>query len=329
MINNIEICNFTVFDQLKIDLVPGINLFIGDNGTGKTHLLKLIYLQGVIDEHDDPGAGISEIFLPHNRSLQRLIRKREAGASLSVGKNGETFSIHITEKTPRGTVRISGIPRNDSKPVYIPAKEMLANAPGFRSLHATREIHFERVCSDIIDRAFLPRLKKTDPRQKKLMDMLEKGMGGEITAKNEEFYLKSRTGDIEFTLVAEGIRKLALLRLLIENGSLDGKSLLCWDEPETNLNPSMIPLVVSVMTELEQMGAQIFIATHSYVLLKEFELQRGNHSLRFYSLSKNDKDSVSLSSSGTYPALFPNRIADQFARMYNLEIGRALGGNNE
>ena len=236
MIDKIEIHNFTVFDELKTDLVPGINLFIGDNGTGKTHFLKLIY--SLMAGGHDPGAAISEVFLPHGRSLQRLIRKHgENGASVSIGNNRETFSIHITEKTLRGTARVSGTPRNDTKPVYIPAKEMLVNAPGFRSLYAGRETHFERVCFDIIDRAFLPRLKKIGAAEKKLADMLEKGMGGEITAKNEEFYLKSRTSDIEFTLVAEGIRKLAILWLLIENGSLDGKSLLCWDEPEANLNP--------------------------------------------------------------------------------------------
>ncbi len=37
--------------------------------------------------------------------------------------------------------------------VYIPVKEMLANAPGFRSLYAQREIHFESIYADIIDRA--------------------------------------------------------------------------------------------------------------------------------------------------------------------------------
>ena len=41
MIEKIEIKNFTAFDELKIDFVPGVNLFIGENGTGKTHILKL------------------------------------------------------------------------------------------------------------------------------------------------------------------------------------------------------------------------------------------------------------------------------------------------
>ena len=44
---------------------------------------------------------------------------------------------------------------------------------------------------------------------------------------------------IEFTLLAEGLRKLGLLWLLIRNGSLKPGAVLFWDEPETNLNPKL------------------------------------------------------------------------------------------
>ena len=46
--------------------------------------------------------------------------------------------------------------------VYIPPKEMLSNAPGFRSLYSNREVHFEEVYRDILDRAYLPALRGTD-----------------------------------------------------------------------------------------------------------------------------------------------------------------------
>ena len=36
----------------------------------------------------------------------------------------------------------------------------------------------------------------------------------------EEFFLSGEQGEIEFTLLAEGLRKLGLLWLLIRNGSL-------------------------------------------------------------------------------------------------------------
>lgn len=42
-IDKIHIKNFTVFEDIEIKLNEGINVFIGQNGTGKTHLLKLLY----------------------------------------------------------------------------------------------------------------------------------------------------------------------------------------------------------------------------------------------------------------------------------------------
>lgn len=31
--------NFTVFDKMEIEFCEGINVFIGENGTGKTHIM--------------------------------------------------------------------------------------------------------------------------------------------------------------------------------------------------------------------------------------------------------------------------------------------------
>lgn len=45
---------------------------------------------------------------------------------------------------------------------------------------------------------------------------------------------------IDFSLEAEGLRKLALLWKLIRNGLLEKDSILLWDEPESNLNPELV-----------------------------------------------------------------------------------------
>ena len=42
-IESIGLKNFTVFEDFQLEVSSGINLFIGENGTGKTHLLKAIY----------------------------------------------------------------------------------------------------------------------------------------------------------------------------------------------------------------------------------------------------------------------------------------------
>ena len=43
MITNLTLENFTVFENLSINFSPKINIIIGENGTGKTQLLKAAY----------------------------------------------------------------------------------------------------------------------------------------------------------------------------------------------------------------------------------------------------------------------------------------------
>jgi len=42
-IKSVSIKNFTVFDDFELNSSSGINVIIGGNGTGKTHLLKGLY----------------------------------------------------------------------------------------------------------------------------------------------------------------------------------------------------------------------------------------------------------------------------------------------
>ncbi len=41
MLSRIRLNRFTAFEALELEASPGINVLIGENGTGKTHLLQL------------------------------------------------------------------------------------------------------------------------------------------------------------------------------------------------------------------------------------------------------------------------------------------------
>ncbi|RKZ82640.1 MAG: hypothetical protein DRR19_20285 [Candidatus Parabeggiatoa sp. nov. 1] len=43
MLKSLNINNFTVFANAITEFSPGFNIIIGDNATGKSHLLKLGY----------------------------------------------------------------------------------------------------------------------------------------------------------------------------------------------------------------------------------------------------------------------------------------------
>ena len=42
-LTRVRLKNFTAFDELDLELSPGINVLVGANGTGKTHLMKVCY----------------------------------------------------------------------------------------------------------------------------------------------------------------------------------------------------------------------------------------------------------------------------------------------
>ena len=48
-LTKVKLERFTAFSNLELDLSPGVNILIGANGTGKTHLMKACY--AVCDIH--------------------------------------------------------------------------------------------------------------------------------------------------------------------------------------------------------------------------------------------------------------------------------------
>ena len=159
----------------------------------------------------------------------------------------------------------------------MPTRELLTLYPGFVSIYDNHYLEFDETYRDACLLLGAPALK--GPREKKaatLLKPLEEAMGGKVILDNNgRFYLSLSLpgqGKMEMTLVAEGLRKLAMLARLIGTGSLLDKGYLFWDEPETNLNPKLIRLIARVIMQLCKDGIQVFIATHSLFLLRELEV---------------------------------------------------------
>ena len=132
---------------------------------------------------------------------------------------------------------------------------------------------------------------------------------------------------LEFNLVAEGLRKIALLWQLIKNGTLEKGTVLFWDEPEANINPKYIPVIAELLLMLESEGVQIFISTHDYFLSKYIEVKRNKNSkVQYISLYKDEnKKQVNCEISEEFELLEHNAILDTFRQLYREEIGVELG----
>lgn len=333
-LTHLKLRHFTAFDDLDLALSPGINVFIGANGTGKTHILKVLY---AACEASKPDRLLVEklvsVFLPLDRHPGRLVRRQvgvdrcEVHVQRGKRRLGASFATNQSRPEQAELTGLRDWMGDAVRSIYIPVKEMLANAPGFRSLYSEREVHFEEVYADIIDRAFLPPLRGAPASDRAyLLELIGQSIKGRVVEENETFFLQGPGGKLEFTLLAEGMRKLGLLYRLIQNGVLTEGSILLWDEPEANLNPSMMGTVVDILLELQQMGVQVFLATHDYVTLKQFDLKaRAEHQVRYHALYLDPQaGDARANSTDSYLDIDPNAISDAFADLYDAALQRAL-----
>ena len=336
-ITRVKLERFTAFEDLDFKPSRGINVLVGANGTGKTHLMKVAYAACDVSKTGNSFAEkLNRVFMPARRSIGRLVKRRGEGSTCTVTVSRDPLQLELSFSTrtkASASASVRGASSWNAAPVesvYIPVKEMLANAPGFRSLYAQREIHFEEIYDDIVARAYIPVLRGSIPQgRKRLLDGLRETIAGKVTIKNEEFYLRNRGSDLEFSLLAEGMRKLGLLWLLIQNGTLLGGSVLFWDEPETNLNPKLFESVIGILLELQRMGVQIFIATHDYGILKELDLQsKQGDELAYHSLYRDSGDGeITSRSVRNFLGIHPNAIAEAFTNLYDREVARSLGSS--
>lgn len=333
-VTRIKLCRFTAFEELILHPSPGINVLVGANGTGKTHLMKVAY--AACDATKDNvhfEDKLTRVFMPAGGGMGRLVKRQRGTTSARVevqlgpSSIAVSFSNHV--KSPKSaSVKKRRWDAVQLKSVYVPVKEMLANAPGFRSLYAERSIHFEEIYRDVLDRAYLPPpLGAPDARRRKMLQKLRTALEGKVGVEDEEFYLESRRGKLEFSLLAEGLRKLGLLWKLIQNGTLLQGSVLFWDEPEANLSPRLFTPVVEILIELQRIGVQIFIATHDYLILKQLDLQATSQDKIQYHVLHRQEESEDLvcNTVGSYLEIQPNVIDEAFGQIYSLEIQRSLG----
>lgn len=334
-IKKIQLENFTVFEKLDIDFENGINVFVGENGMGKTHIMKLLYSACQAAKHDISfSQKVVRVFQPDNSSIQRLVTRKNKGgtASVKVYSDKSNISMKFTTKTKKWDAEVGNESawekqNHEIESVFIPAKEILSNAYNLREAVAKGNVEFDDTYLDIIASARVDISSgKDNAGRKQYLETLRKINMGTVKVEEDRFYLKPGTqAKIEFNLVAEGIRKIALLWQLIKNGTLEHGSVLFWDEPEANINPVHIPVLAEMLLMLQRDGVQVFVSTHDYFLAKYLEVKRTEQDkLAYYSFYGNGKEPVFCEKAEQFTLLNNNPILDTFRQLYREEIGVIL-----
>ena len=302
IIKKIKLENYTVFENQHVDFCPGINIFIGENGSGKTHILKVLYsaCQSVSKKTSFSHKLVCTM-LPDDYKISRLVTRKQGNRNCLIritagetdGGQDRVMTISFNGKTKKWDAEVSGEDGWEQSfagmsSIFIPAKEILSHSYNLNAASEVDNVRFDDTYLDIINAAKVDvSVGRNSTAKEAMLKAVERMTHGTVVydAKRDEFYLKSGNSKQEFNLIAEGIRKMALLWQLIKNGTLEKGSVLFWDEPETNINPTYIPIIVEILLELQRKGVQVFVATHSYMIANYFEVKKTEQdSVMFHSL---------------------------------------------
>ncbi len=359
MINRAELKNFGPIKQLDWQNLGKINLIIGNNGCGKSFLLKALYSAvRTLEDYkrgDNPDRPdhilLNKLWWTFQaEGVGNLISyTSNADLSFSLTLNNHEFSYRLTKPFRNA---ISGwnndVPPRKDNSIFLPAKEILSFYNIIlKSRQQDQLLGFDDTYLD------LARALQTPPG-KDFMDAATREIwtkddapksgcgswdfqratsnligliGGEINydeTTNRWYFEKQEFNKKEryaMGATSEGIKKIAVLDRLLKNGYLNENSIIFIDEPESTLHPEAISTFLNIIAILAKHGIQFFIASHSYFVIKKLFLIAQEQKLSIPVLSYENNEWLQSDLKDEMP---DNPIINESIRLYEEEVDLAF-----
>lgn len=335
--NWIKCCKFVNYGKvgtMELNNFSNINLVIGENGTGKTSLLKALY-SGVrtMEEYQrgDANRSLNDILID---KLRWTFQVDKPGDIVTKGADGSLmFTLSMDDQslgyqfghkcTKELSILETGKVSKDGNSVFIPAKEVLSL---FSIILKSRE--FDQVFGFDDTYYDLSKALRIPPSKGKNYSVFadsRKMIAGIVDGKvdfddsNSKWYYKQGNQKFSIGAASEGVKKVAIMDRLLGNGYLNHQSIIFIDEIESALHPDAICAFLEVIDRIaDGMGIQFFISTHSYFVIKKLYLiaLKRKGSVKCISLNKNEPPLVSDLSRG----MPQNSIIDASVRLYEEEM---------
>lgn len=338
MITRLELTNFGPMNRVEWNDLGPINLVIGNNGSGKTFLLKSLYTaMRTLEEFrrgDDPRTAEEILwdklywtFQPDQKRIGDLVTKGAAeGLRFSCSVDGNAFSYGFGSETEKVFTPFDNqVPPRGSNSVFLPAKEVLSlQKIILKSREREQDFGFDDTYLDLA-RALAQSTTQgknyyefADSRRR-LEDML----GGKIEfdAVSDRWRFRKGADWFPIGMTAEGVKKIAILDTLLGNRYLTPESIIFIDEPESALHPTALIQLLDIVATLAARGIQFFMASHSYFVVKKLFLIAQEKGIRIpvIAAAKDGWHSADLKD-----GMPDNAIIDESIRLYEEEVNLAF-----
>lgn len=336
MIDHLVLKNFGPLANCEWTNLGTINLVVGGNGSGKTFLLKAIYtaLRTLEDyQRGDDRRSASEILAEklywtfQAEKIGDLVSKGAEGPlSLRMTVDDRDFSYSFGKDTSKSisTLENHVAPRS-SNSIFLPAKEVLSlHQIILKSREQDRVFGFDDTYLDLARALQQPTTKgKNFPEFSKSRQNLESILGGTVDYEASSGRWSFTKGRHRFPIgtTAEGIKKIAILDTLLGNRYLSPQSIVLIDEPEAALHPKAISDFLDIVAMLAERGIQVFIATHSYFVIKKLFLIAQTKEFTIPVLTASEQGWITDDLRQGMP---DNPIVNESIRLYKEEVALAF-----
>lgn len=336
MLTSVAIERFGPISRLNWKGLGAINAVIGENGSGKTFLLKALYsavraLEETGRGHD-PRTAEAVLF----QKLYWTFQVEKIGDLVEKGADGPLsfemriekgrFSYGFGKDTAKTIPSIqNNIPVRAANSVFLPAKEVLSLIDVIlKTREQDRLFGFDDTYLDLARALQISRQKgRNYPEFAESRTQLEDIIGGRAEYDERAKRWLFRKGNTRFGIevTAEGIKKIAILDMLLGNRYVTPDSIIFIDEPEAALHPRAITRFLDIVGMLSGRGIQFFIATHSYFVIKKLYLIAQDKDLSI-PLAAHDRSGWHLAD--LRDGMPENEIVAESVRLYEQEVELAL-----
>ncbi|MCK5796843.1 MAG: AAA family ATPase [Deltaproteobacteria bacterium] len=337
MISKVVLKNFGPLADLEWSDLGPLNLVIGQNGSGKTFLLKALYtamrtMEGYRRGDDKRLAGdilfekLYWTFQPDK--LGDLVTKRRSGPlACEVGLRGKgSFSYRFGKNTSRkiGFLK-EPVPKRNGNSIFLPAKEVLSLQHVILTSRERDSVFgFDDTYFDLVHALQHPATRGNNFRAfSEARKRLKKAFDGRVSydASTKRWYFVQGSVKFDIGLTSEGIRKIGVLDTLLGNRYLTPHSIVFVDEPEAALHPTAISQLLDIVEMLSETGIQFFLASHSYFVVKKLALMAQAKKISIPVLSYHERR---WHREDLRDGMVSNPIIDESIRLYEEEVGMVL-----
>ena len=338
-IENLQLKNFGMLEEFQCNEFSNINLIIGENGTGKTFLLKALYSAVKTMEEYKRGDDITPINDILSKKLRWTFQVDKLGDIVSKSADeGLDFRMKLNKASLEYQFSKSAASKvgavdpvlngKDGNSIFIPAKEVLSL---FSVILKSREIDKAFGFDDTYyDLAKALRISPSRGKNYTVFAESRKVVGDVIDGKvdydensGKWYYRNKKNQKFSIGATSEGVKKIAIMDRLLANGYLNADSIIFIDEIESALHPKAVCQFLDMIDNIaNEMGIQVFITSHSYFVIKKLFLiaLKEENTVKCISLNKGKEAQIC----DLHDGMPDNSIIDTSIQLYEQEIEEVL-----